>query len=339
MNQQPVLTTHGLAIGYTAPRRPDIIIQADINVTLHAGEMVCLLGPNGVGKSTLMRTIGGMQEPLNGRVLLGGDDVYRLAGRELARRLSVVLTERPNTGLLSGYALTALGRHPYTGWNGNLSAEDEAVVRWAVAAVGAQDVAHRPVVEMSDGQQQKLMIARALAQEPDLMLLDEPTAFLDLPHRVEIMRLLRQLARDANRAILLSTHDLDLALRTADRIWLMSEQSGLQTGAPEDLVLSGVFEAAFRKDGVQFDAQTGSFRINTPAAGQVALVGEGLSALWTQRALEREGFQIANNGAVPTTRIEVIGQNGSTTWQTTVNGQTSEHHSLHEVVSHLQATN
>lgn len=307
--QTPIMQTTGLHIGYRNPRQPPVVVATDISETLYAGEMVCLIGPNGAGKSTLLRTLAGLQPPLDGNVTLLGDDVFSLDEKTLARHLSVVLTGPHNLGLMTGYALVALGRHPYTDWLGRLSPHDEAVIRWAVAAVGAEDIADRFVNEMSDGERQKIMIARALAQEPSLMILDEPTAFLDLPRRVEIIYLLRRLARETNRTILLSTHDLDLALRSADRVWLMPSGEPLQAGTPEDLVLSGAFGAAFASEGVQFDIQTGSFHIDAPVQGAVRLRNEGLppddpALYWTQRALERSGFAL--DGSDETVNIACV---------------------------------
>ncbi|MCI0713306.1 MAG: ABC transporter ATP-binding protein [Chloroflexi bacterium] len=287
-----ILKTHHLTIGYTALRKPDRVVSRDINVELVAGEMVCVIGPNGAGKSTLLRTLAGMQKPLGGEVKLLDDSVHSMDSKTLARRLSIVLTERVNVGMMSGYGLVALGRHPYTDWSGRLSERDEAVIRWAVEAVGATHLVERNVNELSDGERQKIMIARALAQEPTLMILDEPTAFLDLPRRVEIMHLLRNIARDTGRCVLLSTHDLDLALRNADRIWLMDAGGQLQVGAPEDLILSGAFQRAFRSEGIHFDINTGAFTINRPAGTEIQMVGDGVRAYWTKRALERVGFQV-----------------------------------------------
>ena len=329
-SQHPVLTTHDLTIGYT---RPALTVAEGITVELRAGELACLIGPNGAGKTTLMRTLAGMLPALAGHVELGGENVSTLKARELARRLSVVLTERVNVGNLSAYGLVALGRHPYTDWSGRLEKHDEAVVRWAIEAVGAKALAHRPVDELSDGERQKILIARALAQEPLAMLLDEPTAFLDLPNRVEVLRVLRQLSRMTGRAILLSTHDLDLALRSADVIWLLPGGGPLQVGAPEDLVLSGAFEAAFQSEGVIFDRQTGAFIIRTPHTGSVDLVGEGLAALWTRRALEREGFRIEHPASV---RVEVLPQKGYTAWRSFVNDTTHEHTDLYNLIAFLR---
>lgn len=292
MNHKAVMQTHDLTIGY-----PKQVVTEDIDAELYSGELVCLIGPNGAGKSTLMRTFAGMLSPLAGYVTLLGDDVRTIPSRTLAQRLSIVLTDRVDVGLLSGYALVALGRHPYTDWTGNLSREDEKIVRWAVEAVGADDIAARNVGELSDGERQKLMVARALAQNPAVMILDEPTAYLDLPRRVEIMQLLRRIARETERAILLSTHDLDLALRNADRVWLLPKNLPMRVGAPEDLVLNGAFEAAFASEGVQFDKHTGSFRPIQENDKQIAITGEGIRAIWTQRALERSGYLVANNAS------------------------------------------
>jgi iron complex transport system ATP-binding protein len=335
--QHPVLSTQHLTIGYHVPRQPPKVVVADIGVTLQAGELVALIGPNGAGKSTLMRTLAGMQPLLAGTITVLGADLGRLKPRDLAQRLSVVLTERVDVGILSAYALVALGRHPYTDWAGHLTSGDETVVRWALDAVGAAHLAGRYVHQLSDGERQKILIARALAQEPALMLLDEPTAFLDLPRRAEIMQMLRRLAHETGRAILLSTHDLDLALRCADTIWLLPTGGPLHVGAPEDLVLSGAFEAAFRSEGVAFDPYTGSFRVPVPPAGEVDLIGEGLPAVWTQRALERAGYCV-NRGRTAAIRIQVIEDGNHRHWHLTMNNVNQRCISIYELIHILQHT-
>lgn len=298
----PILRAEGLSIGY-----PPKVIAARLDLTLTAGELVCLLGQNGAGKSTLIRTLAGMQAPISGRVLLQGEDARGLDARALARRLSVVLTERIDVGALTVSELVTLGRYPYTDWLSRLRPEDKAAVRRALEAVGALALAHRPVSELSDGERQKIMIARALAQEPALLILDEPTAFLDLPRRAEIMFLLRDLARSSGRAILLSTHDLDLALRTADRAWLLAN-GALIDGAPEDLVLSGAFASAFHSDSVTFNLNEGSFHVERPRRLPMSLVGDGVERVWVARALERAGYALVESAAE---RVEIArGANG-----------------------------
>ncbi|HRQ39009.1 MAG TPA: ABC transporter ATP-binding protein [Chloroflexota bacterium] len=330
-----ILRTDDLAIGYKQNSGLRVVAE-DINACLRKGELVCLLGPNGAGKSTLLRTVAGMQRPLRGTVYLGQQSIHQLDARTIARHISVVLTERVHVGMLTAYALVALGRHPYTGWTGQLTAVDEEVVQRALTAVSAAHLAPRFVHELSDGERQKVMIARALAQEPQIMLLDEPTAFLDLPRRVEIMGILRRLAHEQNRAVLLSTHDLDLALRMADTIWLMPEGGVLQVGAPEDLVLSGAFERAFHSAGISFDAHTGSFAIRQAETGHIDLVGEGLGAIWARRALEREGFLVHQGPNGSSVQVRVVNRNGRAHWQLTQNNQTTQVDSIQSLLAELQ---
>ncbi|MCP4418389.1 MAG: ABC transporter ATP-binding protein [Chloroflexi bacterium] len=336
-----IINTENLTIGYPRSGQNPVIVAEKIAVGLQPGELVCLLGPNGAGKSTLMRTLAGMQSPLNGRILLKQRPISQFTPKQLARHLSVVLTEPINAGMLTGWDLVALGRHPYTNWAGKLTAVDVTAVEQAIKAVGANSLALRHVNTLSDGERQKIMIARALAQEPDVMLLDEPTAYLDLPRRVEIMHILRQLARKTRRAILLSTHDLDLALRNADKIWLMPKGEPLQVGSPEELVLNGNFEAAFKADGVQFDPRTGSFKMLAVPAGQVDLVGNGLTTLWTRRALERIGFAVHDGVNGSAIQIQVLaengeGGNGRIQWHLSKHQQTITCHSLAELVREVQ---
>jgi len=333
-----LLTTRELAIGYAAKKALSRVVAENISVSLSRGAFVCLIGPNGAGKSTLLRTLVGMQKPLSGSVLLKGNDVHHLKPSELARHLSVVLTERVEVGNLSAEALVAMGRYPYTDWTGRLTPHDKAVVQWAIRAVGAEALAPRHINELSDGERQRVMVARALAQEPTLIVLDEPTAFLDLPRRVEMMALLRHLAQTTGRVILLSTHDLDLALRSADQIWLFPTGGPLHVGLPEDLVLNGAFEKAFHGEGVVFDANTGAFKVGVSTWGRVALIGEGRLALWTRRALERIGLSVVHKDDTADMQLEATSRNGEQHWRLTIDGQTSEYEALAELVSFLRQT-
>lgn len=339
------LTTHNLSIGYQSPprlftaARHHRVIATSLNLELRAGELVCLLGPNGAGKTTLLRTLAGMLPPMHGQVCIAGIDIATIQPRDLAQRLSVVLTERIDAGNLSVTALVALGRHPHTDWLGTLTPRDQGVVEWAIQATGALHLAQRQVSELSDGERQRVMIARALAQQPLVMILDEPTAFLDLPSRVEVMRLLRSLTYSTQRALLLSTHDLDLALRSADLLWLMAPNGTMHTGAPEDLVLNGAFETAFHHERVRFDQYTGTFSINTQTSGSIDVRGSGLAVTWTTRALERAGFQvIAGHSGQPDApiQVEVSVSNGHAYWQSTLAGTTRIHSSVYELVRFLR---
>jgi iron complex transport system ATP-binding protein len=330
-----VLATHQLAIGYKNAGQATATVLDSIDVTLHPGELTCLIGPNGAGKSTLMRTLAGMQAPLAGHVTLGKDELHRLSPAQVAKQLAVVLTERVEVGNLSAYALVALGRHPYTDWRGRLREQDERVVRQALQTVGAAHLAARPLSHLSDGERQKVMIARALAQEPAVLILDEPTAFLDLPRRVEIMQLLHTLARESNRAILLSTHDLDLALRMADRLWLLPTGGPVMVGLPEELALNGMLAQAFQSEGVEFDNEQGAFKVQRSPCGPIGLSGHGTAALWTARALERLGYEVVKDSQSMPVQVHIAGSNGSTRWHIIKPNSDTEYKSLTDVIQHL----
>ncbi len=330
-----MLTAEALAIGYRS-RRGTKPVARNLSLHLDAGEFVCLLGPNGAGKSTLMRTIAGIQPPLAGSVVLDGVDVRTLTPNQRARRLSVVLTERATAGLLTGYAMVCLGRFPHTGWFGSLAAEDRDAVRKAMELTGAQAFGDRFVAELSDGERQRVMVARALAQEPRLMILDEITAFLDLPRRIEIVKLLGRIASETERSVLISTHDLDLALRTADRIWLLHADGTLVAGAPEDLVLDGSFAKVFADEGIEFDPLHGSFSLGkTPRTGIALSGGDAVQRAWTIRALERNGFRALDDpgppGAYPS--LELLGNAG---WRLRAGSPPRSFDKLYDLVRELR---
>ncbi|WP_368667521.1 ABC transporter ATP-binding protein [Ancylomarina sp. 16SWW S1-10-2] len=289
-----ILETKDLSIGYKEKRGDDLCLLSGLNLTIRRGELVCLLGPNGSGKSTLMRTIAGLQSPLKGRTLVEGIPIKERNFSEIARLLSIVLTERLQVGNLSVYHIVSLGRHPYTSWMGRLSDKDESMIRWALEQVGLWQYANKFINQLSDGERQRVMIAKALAQDTPLIMLDEPTAHLDLPNRVEIMHLLRSLAKETDKAILLSTHELDLALQAADIIWLMSKNNDLKIGAPEDLVLSGSIENTFKNKSFNFDRKSGNFIMNYQKKQKIQLIGNDVMGFWTRRALSREGYQVTS---------------------------------------------
>lgn len=331
----PTASLEGLAVGYRLGRRPREVLSG-IDATLDGGELVCLLGSNGIGKSTLLRTVAGLQAPLAGRVLIEGHEVTSFAPRERARRIAVVLTEPLRVGLLRVEDLVSLGRYPHTDWAGRLGATDRERVRWALELVGATDLSGRPVSELSDGERQKVMIARALAQDAALLVLDEPTAFLDLTRRVEVIAILRRLARETGRTLLVATHDLDLALRGADRLWLLQRDGNLDVGAPEDLVLAGAIARLFADSEARFDPESGAVRLPVEERGRVRLVGPpGAEREWTARALEREGLRVVDDPEAELV-VEVSSGEEGTAWRTQRRGKTGRHPNIYDLLRRLR---
>ncbi|MFF9641189.1 ABC transporter ATP-binding protein [Kitasatospora aureofaciens] len=283
----------GLTVGYhrrTRLRHQPIPVLAELNATARPGELTMLLGPNGTGKSTLLRTLCGLQTALAGRITVGGRDVARTRGPELARTLAAVLTDRIDPGMLTVRELVALGRHPHTGPTGHLAPHDQDAVARALRNVGAEDLAGRRVTELSDGQSQRVLVARALAQGAAVVVLDEPTAFLDVPSRVALTVLLRDLARRGGRTVLASTHDLELALRVADQLWLVDRAGRLHTGTPEDLVHAGLIAQVFDTPLAAFDPAAGVFTLHHAMRGTAHLTALPALRPLLERALAREGY-------------------------------------------------
>lgn len=291
------LSTNRLTAGYRSGRQTTEVVR-EATASLRPGEFACLLGINGAGKSTLMRTLAGLQPALSGGVELDGVGVTRLSGIARARTISLVLTERTFARHLTGLDVVRLGRHPFTAWHGRLSAEDHRIVEESIAVTRCEHLVERPITSLSDGERQRVLIARAVAQSPRVMLLDEPTAFLDVAHRVRLTALLRDLTHSAGIAVLMSTHDLELALRTADTAWLIRQSGELITAPPEDIALTGVLSEEFSDDRLVFEHEAGGFRVSPEATrGTLRLGGDdGVRRLWTVRALTRLGFEVRPAG-------------------------------------------
>ena len=255
-----------LSIGYRVKTGTHRVAEG-INAAIQQGELTCLLGANGVGKSTLLRTLSAFQPALDGEIMVCNSLTTHLlpltsfSDKELSRTIGVVLTEKPDIRNMSVRELVALGRSPYTGFWGTLHNEDWKIVDEAIDAVRIGVLRERMVNTLSDGERQKVMIAKALAQQTPIIFLDEPTAFLDFPSKVEMMQLLRRLAREAQKTIFLSTHDFELALQVADKLWLM-ETGGVSIGSPKELAQSGALARYVERPGITFDAQTLTVRVN-----------------------------------------------------------------------------
>jgi iron complex transport system ATP-binding protein len=267
-----IRTVH-LTIGYRQGKKAAAVLQ-DLHLRAEQGELVALIGPNGCGKSTLLRTLAGLQQPLDGSILIQTDvsspeqvsekkdflpeqELKDLSLNARAQKISLVLTDTVHLGYITVKQLVSMGRHPYTTFSGKLTDSDAGLIDASLAAVHLMPFANRLVSELSDGERQRVMIAKALAQDTPIILLDEPTSFLDLPNRVEIMLLLKKLATDLHKTILMSTHEIDLAIRLAHRIWLMKPRESVLTGTPRELTMDGSIQSVFHGESFGFDPDTG----------------------------------------------------------------------------------
>ena len=286
MNKTATIQLRNLTIGYKGKVRPKIVAE-NICSDIYAGELTCLLGTNGIGKSTLLRTLSAFQPKLSGDIYLAGKKLEKYTDKALSTVISVVLTEKCDIRNMTVRELIGMGRSPYTGFWGKLSRADDEIVDKAIGLVNIHPLASRMLHTLSDGERQKAMIAKALAQETPVIYLDEPTAFLDFPSKVEIMQLLHHLTRETDKTIFLSTHDLELALQIADKIWLMDKVNGITSGTPEDLALEGYLSRFFARKGITFDMESGLFRITNNYRQEIRLTGHGYRYAMVRKALQR----------------------------------------------------
>lgn len=254
-----VLHTTNLTIGYTHKSK-NTIIAKNVNINLPSGKLIGLIGANGIGKSTLLKTITGIIKPIDGKVFINEKTIEQFKSEELAKQLSIVLTEHLPPSNLSVYEIVALGRQPYTNWLGILSKEDKSKIEEAINLTEINSFQHKKHFEISDGQLQKTLIARALAQDTDLIILDEPTTHLDLVHKVTLLKLLQKLTHETGKTILYSTHDIDLAIQLCNEMIVITENE-IHQNQPCQLIEEGIFNSIFKNENIQFDASHGKFNI------------------------------------------------------------------------------
>lgn len=327
-----IAETADLAIGYVNKGKSTTVMD-HLSLTAHRGELVALIGRNGTGKSTLLKTMVALQTSLHGAVKLLGQEINTLKSTDLPRIVSFTSTEPISLRNIKVRDVVALGRFPYTNWIGSLTEEDERSVNEALKVTDMLALADRNIDNISDGERQRTLIARSLAQDTDLLVMDEPTAFLDLPSRYSIVGLLRKLTRDKDKCVIYSTHDLDTAINEADRIWLMTD-TGICEGAPEDLMLSGMLAKAFESPLLTFSQTGGTFSFVREKLAPIALEGTGIVRKLTERALRRCGYRIEQDA---TMRVTVNVSESGTEW-IIINGLYKEHYtSLYNLINHLPA--
>jgi iron complex transport system ATP-binding protein len=292
------LRTTDLIVGYTKDKK-DFPLFEKLDLCLYHGELVCFMGSNGIGKTTLIKTLAGLQKPLQGSVQFPDN-----------QSVALVLTDRITSALMTVQDLVTYGRYPYLDWSISLSAKDYEIIERAIKLVHLESLLSKRLFELSDGQLQMAMLAKALAQDTPILFLDEPTAHLDLNNRVEIMNILRSLSRSSGKSILIATHELDLALQTADRIWLATPDHKILQGIPEDLVLDGTFDDVFQFKG--FDLKTGKMSHEAHRNVEIQLEGTGHEYLWTKNALERSGYRIKSSAQI---KVLIVQKENKTIWE------------------------
>lgn len=309
MKKNVVISTQDLSIGYLTGKK-EKRVHEHLSFELHAGELTCLLGANGAGKSTLLRTLSASQPALKGELTMMNKPLSQYTEKERSRTIGVVLTDKTFAGGLTVYELVALGRQPHTGFFGRLMKEDKQIIEEALENVGIAHKVHNYTAELSDGERQKVMIAKALVQECPLILLDEPTAFLDVVSRIEIMHLLHRLAVEQNKAILLSTHDIEQALVLADKLWLLTKGKGLQCGVTEDIILNHHMDELFTHKDIRFDYDHGVYYPSVEGTRQIIVETEDKTLLhWTINALNRHGYQCLPSNSVCDLHLKAISAN------------------------------
>lgn len=307
--KETTIRLRDLSIGYPDKHNTKRVAE-HLNASIHSGELTCLLGTNGVGKSTLLRTLSAFQPPLGGTIDLLDRPLSTYDDRKLATVIGVVLTEKSDIRNMTVEELVGLGRSPYTGFWGTLKEGDRRIVHEAIARVRIEPLTQRMVHTLSDGERQKVMIAKALAQETPIIFLDEPTAFLDFPSKVEVMQLLHNLTHTLQKTVFMSTHDLELALQIADKIWLMDRTNGIAIGTPEDLSLEGKLSSFFSRKGITYDTETGFFRIDTDYRREIHLHGHGSRYAMVRKALQRNGIRADRHVTDDSLHIDTTGSAG-----------------------------
>lgn len=254
-----LLQTQNLAYGY-----PKNILLNQLNLQVQKGDFIALLGVNGAGKSTLLRTLAGLQKPIAGKVLLKDIPLNQYTTAQLSLLRSIILTDKIEVNHLKVYDLIAMGRYPHIGWLGKLTQKDHQMIQNALEMTETTHFSQSYLHQLSDGERQKVMIARALAQDTDLIFLDEPTAHLDLPNSVMIFKLLQKLSTQTGKTILLATHELTWALQICQTIWLLYEENQLRKmvcDTPKALIEQNLIQQAFQREGLDFDRESLSFRL------------------------------------------------------------------------------
>lgn len=285
---EPILCTRELNVGYDGKT-----VIRDVDIRALKGQTICLIGPNGAGKSTILRTLTGMLAPVKGCVCVGSEDVRRMKPGDRAKRMAVVLTERLNLNMTKAREVVAMGRTPYTGFFGKLTQQDRDIVEKCLRTVNAWELRDRDYSSLSDGEKQKILIARALAQTPELIVLDEPTSHLDIRHKIEVIRILNRLALETGLTVILALHDIDIAVKFCQVVLMVKDGRIVAQGRPEDIVRRDTLSSLYGIDGAYYDSVLGSVEICNEAEPEIFVAAGAGSGIPAYRAASRLGLGVA----------------------------------------------
>lgn len=329
-----ILAFKDLEIGFTSGKQGRSLLPP-LNGSAGKGELIAVIGKNGIGKSTLLRTFTGLQASLAGELTIYGKSVTEYSRVKLSEKIGYISTEIIKVSNMRVYDLVSLGRFPHTNWLGRINKVDHLAILEAINKAGMSEFIDRPITELSDGERQRAMVAMVLAQDPGVMIMDEPTAFLDISSKFEVMQLMHELTRSREKTIIFSTHDLTSALNQADKIWLLKEQ-GVFEGAPEDLMLEGSFNTLFDDKKIHFNSNDGSFTIRNDEKGNVNIIGDGIKKYWTEKALLRAGYAVVNSES--TVEVKVPAPENSN-WKCRIHGACQEFDTIYELVKWIRDNN
>jgi iron complex transport system ATP-binding protein len=330
MNSKEILSLDSLKIGYVSGKNENILLPP-LTASANSGELIAVIGRNGIGKSTLLRTLTGLQQPLGGDIFYSGKNIRDYSRMDLAQKVGYISTEIVKVSNMRVYDLVALGRFPHTNWIGKIEMNDYKVILDALKKTSMEPFSRKFVSELSDGERQKSMIARILAQDTSIMIMDEPTAFLDVAGKYEILHLMHMLSNKSDKTIIFSTHDLQMAISQSDKIWLILDNKLIE-GAPEDLMIAGAFDHLFDSATVLFNSEDGTFSFRSESKGSIYIEGEGYKRHWTEKAINRAGFTVSKGKTIPYVITPSYNYNF---WQLSGQSYVQKCSSVYELISYL----
>jgi iron complex transport system ATP-binding protein len=327
---EEILSVDSLKIGYVSGKRENVLLPP-LTASADKGELIAVIGRNGIGKSTLLRTLTGLQPSLGGEVFYNGINLIDYSRMELARIVGYISTEIVKVSNMSVYDLVALGRFPHTNWTGKIGMKNHEVIMDSIEKTSMSAFCNRFISELSDGERQRAMIARILAQDTGIMIMDEPTAFLDTGSKYEILHLMHLLSQKNGKTIIFSTHDLQMAISQSDKIWLILENKLIE-GAPEDLMIEGAFAHLFDLSPVQFNSENGTFSFRAMEKGKIYVEGDGTRRHWVEKAVIRAGFAVSETRTLPYINIP---QGNKSEYQFIMRNSDQQFGSIYDLVSYL----